>query len=74
MVQRVTLTGKERSRRWRQRQSEGVRVIPVEVSDIAIRNLVQRGYLQAVQDEGELRICREDISKAVAVVLKGEAN
>ncbi len=60
----------ERTRRWRERQQQGTRVIPVEISEDTIRALIAQGYLEARRDDGGLRVIRADIGEAIAAALE----
>ena len=59
----------ERTRLYRRRQQQGVRVVQVEIDDAVVRALITRGYLEARRDDGGLRVTRADIGEAIAALL-----
>ena len=64
------MTSKERTRRYRQRQEEGLRVIRVEISEDVVRALIAQEYLDPQRDGDQVRVTREAIGKAISELLE----
>ncbi len=62
--------GAERTRRYRERQQQGLRMVRVPVAEGVVRALIAQGYLEARRDDGGLRVARADIGVAIAAVLE----
>jgi hypothetical protein len=60
-----SLSGPERSRRYRRRQRDGVQVHQVEVGDAVLRMLISDGWLAADIEGDNIRIRREDVAPAL---------
>ena len=59
-------TGKQRTRRWRNRKSRYCFVVQVELGETDIQALMRRGWLPAdAFVDGEMRVSRDVIGAAV---------
>ena len=67
-------TPAERSQSLRSRKARGVHVIRVEVDEDQARALIENRWLRPRRENGELRVTRKEIGRAIEELLKDLAD
>ena len=69
------MSGTERSKRYRARRQQGiVMVAQVEITEAMVRSLIAENRLASLDENGEVRVSRLEVGKAIEELLEDWAS